>query len=484
MNVLFFPIYISTPHFETELELMETHIKKNDDIYIVKCNRQLKTCLANPLHKNYRCIMCQSRFNSGISKLSKYPLNIINFSANNNYEGIPQRFNNINEIINLKINDVEIGLGAASSLVSRINKEHQLDTVLFQEEVIKDVKTSYDVYVFFNELLNKIKPDSVYFFNGRFSSLYSALNLCRNLNILFYTHERAGVINKYSLIEKTTPHDTNLAMEEKFSLWNSAPEDKELIGETFFTDRRKGVMQSWLSFTKAQIQSLIPNGFDESKRNIVIYNSTIEEYFSIKGWEKPFKFYQDELDGISQILKSFSSKPEFVFYLRIHPNLKNLDNTQMRNLNNLKEQFSNVRIIAPEDPVDSYALLEKTEKTVVFGSTIGVEACYWGKPAIAIGKTFYEGLDCCYYPQSHLEMISLIEQQLIPKPKIEAIKYGYWELKRGIDFIYFRQTGLQTGLFKGEKVQASFFRKVIAVISLIFRAKSVREVLQTIKENV
>jgi len=484
MKILFFPIYISTPHFETELELIEKHIQQKDEIIIVNCNKQLKTCLANPLHSIYRCIMCQSRFKSGLKKLSPNKVQIINFSADNKYELIPTIFKDLENVKDFKINDIEIGLGAASSLISRLNREHKLDTIYNKEEVGRDLQTSYDIYLFFISLLKEKQPDLVYFFNGRLSSIHAALHLCEIFKIHFFTHERAGIINKYCLFKNSIPHDTQYAAYEIKALWEKGDENKENIGTQFFTDRRKGIVQSWHSFNKLQKPLQMPDNFDSKKRNIAIFNSGVEEFFSIKGWEKPFNFYDDEFDGITKILESFKTNPDFIFYLRIHPNLKNFNNSQTRNLYSLKAQFLNLCIINPESSIDSYALIENTEKIIVFGSTIGVEACYWKKPSIALAKSFYEGLDCCYYPKSHEEVIQLIQKELAPKPQIEAIKYGYWELQKGYFYKYFNQTGLQSGYFKGKKVQASFIKKIFAVLTLFLKAKNVKEIYQTIKENV
>jgi hypothetical protein len=55
-----------------------------------------------------------------------------------------------------------------------------------------------------------------------------------------------------------------------------------------------------------------------------------------------------------------------------------------------------------------------------------VEACYWGKPAILLAGSFYYYLDIAYKPSSKNELFSLIKDELRPKSKMEAIKYGYY----------------------------------------------------------
>ena len=72
------------------------------------------------------------------------------------------------------------------------------------------------------------------------------------------------------------------------------------------------------------------------------------------------------------------------------------------------------------------------DKVIVFGSTMGVEACYWRKPSILIGKSWYLGLDVCHKPSTRCEIIRLINSDIKPKSKLDAIKYAYFLLDRKV----------------------------------------------------
>jgi hypothetical protein len=78
------------------------------------------------------------------------------------------------------------------------------------------------------------------------------------------------------------------------------------------------------------------------------------------------------------------------------------------------------------------------DKIITFGSTIGVEAAYWGKPSILLGRAHYEDLNCCYILQTYDVLFEMIERPLFSKPKMNAIMYGYWQIAAGIDFEKFR----------------------------------------------
>ena len=140
-----------------------------------------------------------------------------------------------------------------------------------------------------------------------------------------------------------------------------------------------------------------------------------------------------------------------MFYLRVHPHMKDLSKTtsQLVDIRNLSSRFGNLYVIWPEDIVDSYALMDVCEKTITFGSTIGIEAAYWGKPSILAGQASYENFDCVYAPKTHEELVALLEKDLKPISTDSALKYGFWEVSNGLRFEHFKETGLKNGLATG-----------------------------------
>jgi hypothetical protein len=255
------------------------------------------------------------------------------------------------------------------------------------------------------------------------------------MGIQYATHERAGVNNKYYLIFNATPHNLKYANNEMEQLWEDTDEELRLkIGKKFFIDRRNRVEHAWFSFTKAQESGSLPKNFDRQKRNIGLFNTTMEEYAAIRDWEDPIPIYKEDTIAFNKIFETLKNDSNIHIYLRVHPNLKDENNSQMQDIKSLEGKFKNVTILFPESKVDSYTLMEHCDTIITFGSTIGVEACYWNKPSILLGISYYDKLDCCYIPQSHEETIELIRTELKPKSKIGALKYGFWELSKGIDF--------------------------------------------------
>ena len=51
MRILVYTTYaVNTPHFETELEIIQRHLDENDEVTIVECNAELSCCDVNWSH--------------------------------------------------------------------------------------------------------------------------------------------------------------------------------------------------------------------------------------------------------------------------------------------------------------------------------------------------------------------------------------------------------------------------------------------------
>lgn len=463
MRVFFYPIYYPTPHFETELELIQSHLMKGHEVVVMVCKNNLKTCFANPYHRFSLCVLCKSTIKNGLKLVKHENLKIIDYPVIKvDYSLITTQFRDIEELKKFEYGDISLGLVTASSLITRNNREHKLNTIQFKNEISTEIKNSYYISEIFSKRVIPIyKPDLIYVFNGRISTTVPILDVCKKYQIDFIVHERGGQIGRYWTIKNTIPHDINNVSKEIAHLWKITPiNEREVYGNKFFRDRRNNVEQGWYSFTREQKKELLPQKFSEGKKNIVFFNSTIEEFAAVKGWEKPLFLFSDEIDALKSICNYFKEDTSKQFYLRVHPNLKGFDNSQIRDIKKLASEISNLEIILPESPIDTYSLIDKSDLIITFGSTVGIESVYWGKPSIQLGLSFYNSINAVYIPKTKAELFNLINEGPEPKPKELALKYGLWELLRGEKFIFFNQKDLTNGTFKGKKVQFSLWAKL------------------------
>ena len=173
-----------------------------------------------------------------------------------------------------------------------------------------------------------------------------------------------------------------------------------------------------------------------------------------------------------RLFNSFDGDSSFHFYLRVHPNLMDYENTQIREIRKL-ERYGNLTIIMPESKIHTYSLLDSCHSIITFGSTVGVEACYWGKPSILAARAIYEDLNCCYIPRDHADLIRLLKADIRAKSDEGCYKYGYWELMRGETFKFFQPIGYFDGIFKGKRLsQKSFLERGLEKIKSLRKEKT------------
>lgn len=480
MKVFFSFIGVPTPIFEIELELIRNHDKSGDTVFVLQCSGNLEDCHWNKAHLKSKCSECRSRFKRGWSVLSPSEnVKLKHFPLMNKQSpsGILGNFDSVDELKLYQYDGEKIGYGVASSLTSR-HHDHRLDTHVNRSELSRTLTTSVHVYETLKHEFKTINPDRVYIFNGRIANHLPSVLLCKQMGIEYYAYEVSPSLNRYILRENAVVHNLSAAHEEIEKLWSAGGKDREKIAKSWFEKKRAGIKKDNLrSFSQNQTKGLLPDGFNPEKKNIAIFSGTIDEYAAIEGFENPI-YSPDETAGIGRILEAFESDTRYMFYLRAHPNMKKASrsrNSQLRDINALASRYSNLHVIWPAEIIDSYALLDACEKIITFGSTLGVEATYWGKPSIlAGGHGRYRYLGCVYVPKTHEELVKLLEQEKLPSlPNDSALKFGYRELSShtGIPFKYFKQTGRHSGTFDGVEIKSDtlpwlwfkiteFFRKV------------------------
>ena len=459
--LIYMPFADWVPHLATDLEIAVKHIEAGDDVHIIQCSGDLPSCEPNPNHRKLRCMLCKSRRDKGLS--------IIRLSKENRHElalsdfikplNLPD-FSSMNELKEFKVGDLDAGMGVASSLISMV-REPKPNVKQYKPFVEKNLIMSVAVHDAIKHHLKDIKPDIFYLFNGRYAPLRPALRAAQELGIKTFVHERAGVLNKYSLTENTYPHDLEYQKKQIDKYWDAEidTEKMENIAASWYGDRRGGKDQSWYSFTKSQIKGNLPEGFEPTKRNIAIYNSSQDEFEAIEGWDNPY--YKTQTEAIEAIINSDLDK-NIVFYLRIHPNLKGLKNTQIKELNDLES--SNLVVIPADSKIDSYELMDACEKIITFGSTIGIESVYWGKPSILVGRNVYEDMKGCYIPKDRKDIIDLINKRLDCSDNIGAIKFAYWQSVKGYEYIYYKPESVRQGTFMGKYLKNPHIQRIKARI--------------------
>jgi hypothetical protein len=463
MNVLIISYFNSwVTHFGTELELAERHLAAGDRVEVFGCDRSLTCCEANPSGRISKCDRCRLRRTGGLRLLSA-PIKEHSLG-----DYLPDDLKAAEAALEKGIVDAksaelyeynghDFGSGALSSVIWN-SRDPFCEKQGSHQVVLNFAKVALRSYLGVRSFL-KAHPDiqRVYIFNGRFASTRGALRACQEATgVEVFTHERGPNIGSFSLFENAMPHDRALWVKQTLAAWDSASDREQAVsvGSSFFIARKHGTNQDWTSFTEKQQVGKLPTGWDHQRRNVVIFNSSEDEFVGLgEEWLNPI--YAGQAEGVQKIVQDAMERyPNVMFYLRMHPNLVGVNNRDTRLTQELGAGGQpNLVVVAPDSDISTYSLLDAADLIITFGSTVGVEATYWGKPSILAGHAMYEDLDSVYVAESHEHLMELIETAIIAKRKINAIIYGYYAKTFGEPFQYWVAEDFSHGKFRGKSVK-------------------------------
>lgn len=411
-----------------------------DEIYFLSCKGSLLPCQSNLEMDEAKCKLC--RFNQEGAFRDHFEgikhLYIDDYSSIKEVDFLFKKnqfdsYKSVNAIKSIQFRGVSIGYGALSTYISATrNKNPELDKA-FRTYFDRLLKVEIFIKVALDRIIDEIHPDVITIFNGRIHDTRPVYQTAINLGIPLRGVETVvkGKFELYRRVFKNSlPHGIRYHTEEIKRTWNESKHSiaqRYDIAASFYNGRRnKQLIRDVKVYTSNQINHLLPNDFDEHKHNIAIFNSSEDEFAAIgEEWEYLSLFASQE-EGIKWLLEN-TKDDSIHFYLRVHPNLKEVSYGYHERLYALEGYYSNITVISADSQVSTYALMDAVDKVVVFGSSAGIEAAYSCKPVILLGGTFYYYLEATYNPDDVEELRQLIfDEKLSPKATDGAIKFAYY----------------------------------------------------------
>jgi hypothetical protein len=472
MNILFyFNWHLKKPHFGIVLDQLDEILAtyQEAEISFIYCSKGMIPCYANPEGLEKICDLCRFTSKSAFKKYRER-VNFIEISEQPLYREF--NFSSLNDLKQIQYKSLNIGYAALSSFISyTMNLEP-----LLGKEVIEYLNKLLNEQVNLIDVLDSNFPDpgildEVYIFNGRTADTRPvfewAMKNKLETNCLELIKSPDGKYYK-ELFQNALPHDIKYRHSRGIQLWKSASKEyRETKGSEFFEKRRKGELARDIRvYTGNQKLGKLPDSWDFNKRNIVIFISSENEFVAIGDLWEDLAVYKSQENGIITILSDPRTK-SLNFYIRVHPNLAKVDYGYHKRLYNLSDSFKNVHVISAESEVSSYTLIDQAEKIISFGSSVGIEATYWGKPSIQLAGSFYYYLDGTHKPSTHEELINqIINNNLQPKQKMEAVKYGFMMMSFE-DYTAKAKYQPNTISFLGQPIATTFdFLKVLSSAKL------------------
>lgn len=334
-----------------------------------------------------------------------------------------------------------LGLGVASSLISKY-RNPALDTLQNMDEVRQALESAAIVFERACALIEKYRPVSVLTFNGRFACCYPVVKAAHEAGCKVLLHERGCDFRKYEIFEMSV-HSISHLRERIQRQWEARPDDAtaRATGEEFFKRRRDGDGIGWKSFIDGQSRGLtVPS---DGRKRVVYFSSSEDELAAVEDGAIQ-KFAPDgQKAAFLKLVSACRKVSDIDLVVRVHPNAVDCHPTELAWWSSLSGL--GVTVISPTDKVDSYALLESADLVCSYGSTVGVEAAYWGTASVLLGDAGYFGFGCCSEPSDESELESLVRNVPTQSNREACLRYGYYIATFGREYRHYRPTSLFEG---------------------------------------
>jgi hypothetical protein len=441
------------PRLPAILSIVQELMDEGHEIVFIGCSRSVPACTANLDHTRSICNYCISRRRKGLELLSGdlVERDLLDYVSPERATEIRSSVDQIGDVTTLRALEyrrADVGYAAYSSY-AYVSKKSEPD--LSRRSVRKVIQhlihTGKITYEAISNAIATERPDRVVLYHGRSAIDRAALRACQHAGVECLIYESALSLNELTSFKNALPQDIENTVRMAAEFWERAPADKYEVGRSFFEMRRNGASRVLASgteiatqdrsFIDRQVQGRLPGDWSESRKNVVVYGTSNDEFDAISS-EYDDGIYRDQIDALDQISRSLEDDPTIHLYFRLHPRQAGVRNAYTTGLEKLGEQRANVTIVAAGSDVSSYALLDGADIVLAFRSTMSIEAVYWGKPCIVLSASIYKPLGATYNPSSHEEVVELIRSNLAPKDKTPAIKMGYYLMKRGFSNPYFK----------------------------------------------
>lgn len=435
MNILIYSnIILWEDQFATTFELIKRF--KRHNVYLLTCDKSLNSCPANPKKKLHICEICQKHESNYNKKLNIENISIglknIIFDEKKILNDI-KNINSFENLISYHYEDLPIGELAASQFCSN-EISHKLDDEFIsknKKKILHEIISGIKLFLSSKEIIKEKKIEKVYVWNGRRSSDGPVNYAAKNLDVPFKSYI-SDFNGKYYLIRAEKIHSYKERMNNFNKAFNyykkkMSKNEKDKFFKNYIDIKKRGL------FGKGSINYIdfTPNFKKKvNKKNLITFFTTSGfEYAGFNDWKS--SIYIDQYDAIRKIINDLDLNQKYQFCIRHHPHLKDAGRIEKEEINEILKIKKNKLIqFSYDDDVDTYDILDNSIKIITFGSTISFEAYARKIPVITLAPSYDDQANFTYKPKNHKEVMTLINQEILPKESEKIISHALFFQKK------------------------------------------------------
>jgi hypothetical protein len=279
------------------------------------------------------------------------------------------------------------------------------------------IKGLYSEYI---ELLSNKSFDRIYIPSGKNAwaiALEKAILLHSPGSEVFY-YDAFGSSETY-FCENYKPTDL-LALQKAIVKRKDLTDEQIIVATDWFYKQAKSKLQNFY---------LSSDDFKEDKTgkklSYTLFTSSEDEFVGLPKWSE--SAFDSQYEGLYLAAKFLLEKDprNTEVTLRYHPHLKYKSLTD-----NFKALFSAIKfkqlgctIVLANERISATSLIEKSDKVVVWNSTVGIESCFMGKQTYHLANAIYAPLRTAMFVKEIQDLDQIVESH---ESQRASLLYGYF----------------------------------------------------------
>lgn len=262
------------------------------NVYLLDCDESIGGCYFNRCFDKRKCKSCilidnwqrRGKLNRRINTIKAKE---IISKLEKNYYDIDFDYTSIDELRSQTYKNVDLGSGFLSSYIDYTRKSNPALTPEIRSYINAHLKQMCIITDMIDFIIDHFAIERIIFCNGRLAQLKPALDLALSHGLHFTSVEIKGQTGKNifkDYRDNTTQHDAEYLKKACEEQWKKSklPDDQKIeIGKTFFENRRNKKIAGDKVYTLKQEEGLLPEDWRDDIENIVIFNSSEDEFAAL-----------------------------------------------------------------------------------------------------------------------------------------------------------------------------------------------------------
>ena len=361
------------------------------------------------------------------------------------------------ELMDFEFDGIPLGQLCLPGLRWILRKHHLDDDKPTRYLLEQYIRSAWNIAQEFEALIKRTQPRAVIVFNGQMYPEATAKFVATKHGIRAITHE-VGLRPKTAFFTDGEATAYPLHIPDDFEL-NDAQNARldEYLSKRFQGDFTMAGMKFWSDM----------KGLDEEfltkaaafKQIVPIFTNVIFD----TSQPHANTVFEDMFVWLDDVLKVIRAHPETLFVIRAHPDEMRVRKASEETVEHwyydrdvYKDE--NVIFVPPQETLSSYELIQRAKFTMIYNSTIGMEASIMGEPVLCAGKARFTQYPTVFFPQSVDAYLEKLEEFLAAESievpaefKRNARRFLYYQLYfSSLPFGEYLETGIRTshGLLK------------------------------------